>query len=42
MATHMQRAQDALDHTAGDVFQTIGRQQGTDLIFDQAGFCSPQ
>ena len=38
MATHMQRAQDALDHTAGDVFQTIGRQQGTDLIFDQAGF----
>ena len=38
MATHMQRAQDALNHTAGDVFQTIGRQQGTDLIFDQAGF----
>jgi len=38
MATHMQRAQDALDHTAGDVFQTMGRQQGTDLIFDQAGF----
>lgn len=38
MATHMQRAQDALDHTAGDVFQNIGRQQGTDLIFDQAGF----
>ena len=38
MATHMQRAQDALDHTTGNVFQTIGRQQGTDLIFDQAGF----
>ncbi len=38
MAKHMQRAQDALDHTAGDVFQTMGRQQGTDLIFDQAGF----
>ena len=38
MATHMQRAQDALSHMAGDVFQTIGRQQGTDLVFDQAGF----
>lgn len=38
MATHMQRAQDALNHTARDVFQNIGRQQGTDLIFDQAGF----
>ena len=38
MATHMQRAQDALNHTAGYAFQTIGRQQGTDLIFDQAGF----
>ena len=38
MAAHMQRAQDALDHAARDVFQTIGRQQGTDLIFDQAGF----
>ena len=38
MARHTQRAQDALNHTAGNVFQTIGRQQGTDLIFDQAGF----
>lgn len=38
IATHMQRAQDALYHTAGDVFQSIGRQQGTDLIFDRAGF----
>ena len=38
MAAHMQRAQDALKHTAGDVFQTIGRQQATDLIFDQTGF----
>lgn len=38
MATHMQRAQDALDHTARDVFQTIGLQKGTDLIFEQAGF----
>jgi tRNA(Ile)-lysidine synthase len=38
MSSHMQRAQDALDHTAKDVFQTIGLQQGTDLIFDQSGF----
>jgi len=38
IATHMQRAQDALYHTAGDVFQSIGRQQGTDLIFDRADF----
>jgi len=38
MATHMQRAQDALNHTAQDVFRTIGCQHGTDLIFDQAGF----
>jgi tRNA(Ile)-lysidine synthase len=42
MAKHMQRAQDALDHMAQVVFQNIGRQKGTDLIFDRAGFFATQ
>ena len=38
MATTYAAGPRCVNHTAGDVFQTIGRQQGTDLIFDQAGF----